>query len=302
MAANAKIIKRRIRSIGNTRKITKAMELVAASKMRRAMTAVSRARPFARLAWNTVNAISRSVDEEMTHPLLQAPRAADKSLLLLFTSDRGLAGPFNNSIIKHTLAQLPDIEENIEAIAIGRRGNSALARQNIPVIGSFEGLSNKPTFRDIVPLTKLVLDAYQKRKYKHVYIAYTDFKSALRQEPAWTQLLPLGAAVKQLSTETDTDADQNNASISKTAVDYTFEPSTDAVLNQTLPRIVETTLYQALLESSASEHAARMMAMRNATDNAGDMLTELKMTYNRIRQASITQEISEISAGKAALQ
>ena len=166
------------------------------------------------------------------------------------------------------------------------------------IISSFEGLTNKPTFQDIIPVTKLVLDEYQKGEYKKVFLSYTDFKSALSQVPNWMELLPFGTPDEELGKVGKSEEVEETPN----AKEYVFEPSPQAVLDRALPRLVETTIYQALLESAASEHASRMMAMRNASDNAGDMLQELKMTYNRIRQAGITQEISEISAGKAALE
>lgn len=299
MPANAKTIKRRIKSIGNTKKITKAMELVAASKMRRSMSAVLGTRPFAHTAWDTVKVITRVLKEDVSHPLLEQPEEAQTSLVLLFTSDRGLAGAFNASIIKKAIRQMREIDGDVQAISIGRRGNSALAREDIPVLASFEGLTNKPNHESIAPIAKMVMDAYQEKKYKAVYIAYTDFKSALSQEPQWMQLLPFTAPEEELGS-----VGQGETKAEEEAKDeeYIFEPSPQAVLDRMLPRLIETMIFQALLESSASEHAARMMAMRSATDNASDMLGELKMTYNRVRQAGITQEISEISAGKAALE
>lgn len=297
-AANAKTIKRRIKSVKNTKKITKAMELVAASKMRRSMNAVLNTRPFAQLAWNTVTSITSLLEEEVRHPLLEENTEAKRSLVLLFTSDRGLAGAFNASILKKTLLRIQSLDEPVDVIAVGRRGNAAMARKNIPVVGSFEGLTNKPVFEDILPIARLVLSEYEKKSYRNVYISYTDFKSALSQVPNWVKLLPLSAPEQELGNAQEGEELPELPSASG----YQFEPNAQVVLDRMLPRLVETMIWQALLESAASEHASRMMAMRSATDNAAEMIGDLIMTFNRIRQASITQEISEISAGKSALE
>lgn len=299
MAANAKIVKRRIKSIANTMKITKAMELVAASKMRRAVESVLATRPYAQLAWQTINAVSRATGE-VSHPLLEVNAQANKTLFVFFTADRGLAGGFNTNMIKVGIAAIKAIDDSeVEAISIGRRGTAALARENIPVVATFEDLSNKPKFKDILPIGDMVLETFRKGTYKRVIIAYTDFISGLTQKPRIFELLPLGQPDDALGRVTKDEGDTMKA---KEANEYTFEPSPERVLDRILGRLVETMIYQALLESTASEHSARMMAMRNATDSARDMLSDLTFAYNRLRQASITKEIAEISSGKAALE
>lgn len=302
MGGNAKIIKRRIKSVANTRKITKAMELVSASKMRKAINSVLGTRPFAQLSWNTINAISKAVDE-ISHPLLNENPDAKKDLIILFSSDRGLAGAFNSNMLKKTVAHIKELkgkEIEIEVISIGKKGNAAMNRNGVTVISNFEGLSNKPTFEEILPIGTQIIEEYSNGKYKNVYICYTDFISALVQTPRILQLLPLGSPedTKELGELNEAKEDLKITE----AKEYKFEPNPQKVLDRILPRLVETMLYQALLESSASEHSARMMAMRNATESAGEMLSDLKFTYNRIRQAGITQEIAEISSGKAALE
>ncbi|MBT4857326.1 ATP synthase F1 subunit gamma [Candidatus Uhrbacteria bacterium] len=299
MAANAKVVKRRIKSIANTMKITKAMELVAASKMRRAIQSVLGTRPYAQLAWQTVNAISRATGET-THPLLEEKPDATKTLLILFTADRGLAGGYNVNMIKTAIKAVKAIDDSeVEAISVGKRGTAALARNEVPVIATFEDLSKKPVFEDILPIGNMVIEAFIRGDYKRVVVGYTDFISGLTQKPRTFELLPLGQPDDALG---DVSRGKDEAIEVKEASEYKFEPNPQEVLNRILGRLVETMLYQALLESTASEHSARMMAMRNATDSAKDMLGELKFAYNRLRQASITQEIAEISSGKAALE
>ncbi len=298
MGANAKVVKRRIKSIANTMKITKAMELVAASKMRRATTAVVDTRPFAQLSWQTITSVGIYVPNA-THPLLQKNDNAEKILLVLFTSDRGLAGGYNSNIVKKSIELLRENKDTpFDLISVGRKGNTALSKKKVNVIATFEGLTNKPVFGDILPIAKLILDGYVNGEYKKVVIGYTDYISGLEQKPRLLALLPFTTPDKKLG-----NIGQNTNRINGIEkIEYTFEPNAQEVLNRTLPRLIETMLYQALLESTASEHSARMMAMRNASDAANEMLEELKFTYNRIRQAGITQEIAEISTGKAALE
>ncbi|MFH1611113.1 MAG: ATP synthase F1 subunit gamma [Patescibacteria group bacterium] len=299
MAQNAKTVKRRIKSIANTKKITKAMELVAASKMRRATQSVSASRPFSQLSWSTIAAIRKAV-QKSSHPLLEVNNQANKTLFILIAADRGLAGGFNANIIKATLNSIKEINDGteIEAIAIGKRGGDALSRNKINVIARFENLSNKPTFESILPIGKMVVNEYLAKKYKRVILCYTDFVSSLTQKPNVMELLPLGTPNKELGSV----GKEHEEAEEQQACEYLFEPNPQLVLDRMLPRLIETMLYQALLESAASEHSARMLAMRNATDSANDMLKELTFTYNRIRQASITQEIAEISSGKAAIE
>ena len=185
-----------------------------------------------------------------------------------------------------------------DLISVGKRGNLALAKKKVNILASFEGLTNKPKFSDTLSITRLIIDGYQTGKYKKVVIGYTDYISGLEQKPRLMELLPLKKPDTRLG-NVDKKTDHN---IITKEIEYTFEPNATQVLARTLPRLVETMVYQALLEATASEHAARMMAMRNASDSAKEMLGELNFTYNRIRQAGITQEIAEISTGKAALE
>jgi len=301
VATNAKTVKRRIKSIANTKKITKAMELVAASKMRRATQLVTASRPFAQLSWQTINAIGKAT-QKSSHPLLEKNEDAEKTLFVLITADRGLAGGLNSNMIKEAMLAIKSVDDGttIDAIAIGRRGGDALTRNKVEVIARFEDLSNKPTFGAILPVGNLILESYYQKKYKRVLLGYTDFVSSLSQKPRIIELLPLGAADRELGSVSKNDSVAEEKQEQK--LEYLFEPDPQEVLNRMLPRLVETMLYQALLESSASEHSARMLAMRNATDSANDMLKELTFTFNRIRQASITQEIAEISSSKAAIE
>ncbi len=301
MPANPRTIRRRIKSVKNTRKITKAMELVAASKMRRATGSVLGTRPFTKLAWETVRAIAK-VTDPAKHPLLAPSEKTDRVLFVLFTSDRGLCGGFNSRIMKEAVLALKGFEnKEVHLVTVGRRGADNLRRMQKTVIASFTNLSNNPKFTDVLPISKMVLDGFSNGTYGSVVIGYTDYVSAITQIPRIFELLPLSPEepedLGKVGVENSDDIELKNGK-----TEYTFEPSPEAVLDAILPRIVETMVWQALLESAASEHSARMMAMRNASDAASDMIDNLTFTFNQIRQAGITREIAEISAGKAALE
>jgi F-type H+-transporting ATPase subunit gamma len=300
MALSTRAIRRRIKSVKNTNKITKAMELVSASKMRKAVSSVLLSRPFSKLAWDTVSAVSAVVDVSL-HPLLKRNNKTGKVLMILLTSDRGLAGGFNSNMLKKAMVVVKETGvEKIEVIAVGRKGADAARRAGLKLVASFTGITNSPKFEEVLPIGKMAVDEFVKENYDRVLLAYTDFVSAVTQQPVVLELLPFGSVsdysmVGQVSTKQIPDE-------KPVVIDYTFEPSPSEVLNRLLPRLVETMLYQAVLESAASEHSARMMAMRNASDAAADMINSLTFTYNQFRQAAITREIAEISGGKAALE
>jgi len=288
VAVSRKIIQRRIKSVRNTRKITKAMELVAAAKMRRAATAVVKTRPYATLSWDTIRAIVAATGEAVEHALLAPQPTATRTLLVLFASDRGLAGGYNVNILKLALQTIKNLPEgSIDAITIGKRAGDAMARTGVPMIASFTGLAEQPKFADIVPIGRLIIEQFTKGNYKNVILGSTEYVSAITQKANVKTLLPI--------TLEEASAEAVNESI-------TFEPNPSRVLDRVLPGLLETLIFQSLLEAAASEHASRMMAMRNATDSATEMLDDLTFTYNQVRQGAITQEIAEISGGKAALE
>ncbi|HAU66451.1 MAG: ATP synthase gamma chain [Candidatus Uhrbacteria bacterium GW2011_GWF2_39_13] len=288
MAIQTRTIKRRIKSVKNTRKITKAMELVAASKMRKAISSVVSSRPYSKLAWETVKSLTRTIDTSL-HPLLKRSPEVKHVLLVLITSDRGLAGGFNTNIIKKTRESIKSLGSGvkIQTICIGKRGADAMRRLQIPMMASFLDITNNTKFEEILPIGRMIINEFNNGSFDRVLVAYTDFVSAVTQVPLILELLPLSS-----------DQDQNFEQMQESL----FEPSPALVLDHLLPRLVETMVYQAILESSASEHSSRMMAMRNASDSAGEMLQDLTFTFNQARQAGITQEIAEISSGKAALE
>lgn len=316
MAINTKVIKRRLKSIASTKKITKAMEMIAAAKMRKAVNAALDTRTYARLAWELLVNLSKT--QKVQLPLLDT-RPVEKILIIMITSNRGLCGSFNANIIKKTAMQmknptnigkqiindkevLPSNAPTVDVVGIGRKGADFAKKMGYNLIASFTSMSDTPNFDDALPIARMVIDAYEQKKYDKVIVAYTDFKSALSQTAKLRQVLPiletdLEKMLADLGEAKNTQP-TNNANLN----DYLFEPNRTDVLKVILPRLVETQVYQTMLESSASEHSSRMVAMKNASEAAKDMISELNLTFNKARQAGITQEIAEIAGGAAALE
>ncbi len=315
MAINTKAIKRRLKSIASTKKITKAMEMIAAAKMRKAVNAALETRTYATLAWELLVDLSKNQKEQI--PLLSV-RPVEKILMIIITSNRGLCGSFNANIIKKTAAQLknpaniatqriegeeiiPKGNVSVDVIGVGRKGADFAKKMGYNLIASFTDLSDTPNLDDAMPIANMIIEAYEKQTYDKVIVAYTDFKSALVQTAKLRQVLPVSEVdleqmLIDLTEKTVSSAEK------KTPTDYLFEPNRLDVLKVILPRLVETQVYQTLLESSASEHSSRMVAMKNASEAAKDMIAELSLTFNKARQAGITQEIAEIAGGAAALE
>ncbi|MFZ2804036.1 MAG: ATP synthase F1 subunit gamma [Patescibacteria group bacterium] len=303
MAVSPRVIKRRIKSVANTKKITKAMELVAAAKMRKSVQMAQSSRNYSATIRELTDRVRGLVDAK-SHPLLVGRSASRTAMVVIAASDRGLCGGFNAQIIKKTLEFLRQRgESDIRIVTVGRRAELAVKRAGYQIIASFEAISNAPSFERTTPIGKLAFDAFMAGDVDRVFVAYTDFKSAVTQIPIVTQLLPI-TPEDQLPKEQEEGEETKPTFYRKQQEepDLLFEPNADEVLETLLPRLLEMRMYQTLLEASASEHSARMMAMRSATDNASDMLQDLTFTYNQARQASITREISEISAGKAAIE
>lgn len=303
MATGTKIIKRRLKSIKNTRKITKAMELVAASKMKRAVDKVLATRPYSNLAWDTVLRLVKKVNTK-SHPLLTSRKEIKKIGIILISSNRGLCGGFNSQAAGRVLKSIGSLKSiyptaEISLITLGRKGGEALIHAGISIVADFKKEDIVSEVEEVLPVAKIIMNDYLTGKYDRVFIVYTDFVSSLKQVPRVKQILPL----EKIPDEMLGGVKNQPADLEMTEEhEYIFEPSPDKVLADILPRLVEIQLFQALLESNASEHSARMLAMRNASDAASDMIYDLTLSFNKARQASITQEISEISAGKAVLE
>ena len=283
--ANIRIIKRRIRSIQNTSKITRAMEMVAASKMKRAQERDLASRPYDEKMRQVVADLSAAqATDEYAHPLLEK-REPKRIEVIHITSDRGLCGGLNSNMNRMTAGFILEQAVPVTLIAVGRRGADFLRRTRQDVKAEFIELGDRPGVIDIMPIAHIVTADYTSKDVDMVYLAFNDFINTVNQRPVIRQLLPVEPATMQPGEN----------------VDYIFEPDSRAVLAQMLPRFVEMQIYHAVLESIASEQSARMVAMRNATDNAKDMIQELTLVYNKARQEMITKELLDITAGAAAL-
>jgi F-type H+-transporting ATPase subunit gamma len=307
MARSLRDIRRKIKATKSTRQVTKALELVSASKMRRATQNAVRLRVYAVAAWKILKRLSGA--KEVPHPFLKE-KAPAKILVVLFSSDRGLCGGLNAQLFRKLNQYVKGVEElksyeKMDFVGIGRKGQQFLRRMDKNVIAAFPAFSNHPTFRDTLPLVRLITESYLSGAYDHVVILYSDFISVILQEPTAKVLLPLSKStlhemIEGMLTKRDAKTESMDEALSED--DYKLEPSAAEVLNVILPQLTEVQVYQAALESAASEHSARMIAMRNASDNASDLLGDLSLTYNQTRQAGITAELAELSASKAALE
>ncbi len=314
--AQTRDIKRRIKSIGNTKKVTKAMEMVAAAKMRKAVSNVLATRSYSTLAWDLVRNLAAKTESKY-HPLLQRKSEVKKIGLVLVTSNRGLCGGFNTQIIQRTAAYIKNQKEisqaEVELVVIGKNGGNFMAKRGMNIVADFEKLDILTEITEIRPMAKLLIEDFISGKYGRVVFAYTDFISTLVQKPRVLELLPivserededLGTVeVRNAKSEKrKAEPETRNADGLEMNFEYLFEPSPDEVLSELLPRLIEMQIYQAILESDASEHSARMVAMRNATDAASDMIDDLTLMFNKARQASITSELADISGGRLAME
>ena len=310
MALGTREVKRRVRSVKSVRQITGAMELVAAAKMQRAVVAVQQSRRYADLAWEILQSVAKGVDVRH-HPLLVA-RPRQRLLLIVMSSNRGLAGGVNSRIneaardyLTAQRAETPGLE--VETAALGRKGRDYLLKRGQKLVAEFERRDRALGVADVSPIARLAFDDFAAGKYDVVAVAYTDFVSMLKQEPRVRELLPLRGRDTAFGVTHDdiVDAEEppftNSIELVNGESDRLFEPDAQTVLATLIPRLLEMQLYQALLESVASEHAARMMAMRNASDAAADLIDDLTLTFNQLRQSGITRELAEISAGRLAL-
>jgi F-type H+-transporting ATPase subunit gamma len=291
-------IRRRIRSIKNTAQITRAMEMVAASRMRRAQQRVAASRPYSEAMRSLISdlaALPRGA--EALHPLL-VQRPIDTVGIVMLTSDRGLAGSLNTNVIRRASQLILEVVEErkleVELITVGRKGQDFMARRGHKLLGTFTQLGDQPAYADIIGIARVIMDSYGKEVMDECWLVYPKFISTLVQRPTVEQLLPIQGILKE--------AKQDGEEAAPTRpVDYIYEPDPVEILNQLLPRYVEVSIYQAVLETIASEQSARMIAMRNATENANDLVESLTLSYNKARQAAITMEVTEIASAAEAL-
>ncbi|MBP0591162.1 F0F1 ATP synthase subunit gamma [Paraburkholderia sp. LEh10] len=294
--AGMKEIRGKIKSVQNTRKITKAMEMVAASKMRRAQERMRAARPYADKV-RDIAAHMSSATPEYRHPFMVSNEGAKSTGFILVTTDKGLCGGMNTNVLRASLQKFKELEgqgKTVEATAIGGKGLGFLNRLRAKVVSNVVQLGDTPHLEKLIGAVKVQLDMYSEGKVSAVYLAYTRFVNTMKQEPVIEQLLPLSA-------EQFENADEKGSPTPNTAWDYIYEPDAQTVVDELLVRYVEALVYQAVAENMASEQSARMVAMKAASDNAKTVINELQLSYNKSRQAAITKELSEIVGGAAAV-
>ena len=281
--ASQRDIRRRIGAVRNIKQITRAMQFVAASKLKRAQDATLTSRPYSEKIDEVITDLAAVLDAG--HDPLLARHEHGKRLFVVITTDRGLAGPLNTNTIRFALKEILDYEGELAVVTVGRKGRDALRRAHLPLEAHFAGFGDRPTFADVTPLTRLITDDFLAGTHGRVDLVYPRFVSTLVQRPVLEQLLPI-------QPRPDTHGIPGNQ--------FLFEPNPATVLRQLLPRYVATRIFQAILETTASEMSSKMVAMKNATENAEELIEDLTLSYNKVRQANITREMIEIASGARA--
>lgn len=283
----------RIRSVKNISQVTRALEAVSASKVRKAVAAVQATRPYATKAWQVLTHIAGQPGQANLHPLLSRRPQIRNVLAVVISSDRGLAGAYNTNIVRYATQQFEGMEAQVSYIAVGRKGRDMLMRRRKQVVAEFSNLPAAPSFADVSAIGRLVVEDFLNEVADEVWLVYTDFVNMVRQEPVVRKLLPLevGAAQDRVQAY-----EHHHLSAA-----YIYEPDEREILDNIIPRFTALQVYQAILEAQASEHAARMVAMRNATDNALELVSQLQLDYNKARQQTITNDLLDIAGGAEAL-
>ena len=296
----AKEVKRRIKSVKNTKKITKAMELVAASKMKKAVTKTLASRLYAEYSWQLLKEASESL-KDLRHSAFLGHKKADRFLFVLITSNRGLCGGYNSKAIKKLLTSYQEVsdKEKVDVVVVGRKGSVAMNRVGFNVVASFTELPESLELKDIIPVSKFINEEYKSGKYKEIKVVYTDYVSALVQKPQIRKVLPVSK--EELKETLDSVSSEITEKKRVAKAKYIFEGDKGELVNQLATKLTRMQIYQMLLESNASEQSARMISMKNAGEAAGEMIDDLTLVFNKARQAGITREISEISAGMASI-
>ncbi len=286
--ASGREIKTKIKSVQNTRKVTRALEMVSASKIRKAQERMKTSRPYARAMKQVIGHLAQA-NSDYQHPFMVERQDVKRVGYIIISSDRGLAGGLNNNLFRKTLGEVRQWQDKgaeIDVVTIGQKASVFFRRIKVNMVGSVSHLGDSPKLDQLIGVIKVMLDAYTEGKLDRVYLVYNDFVNTMTQRAAFDQLLPLP--------EADTQVSHHDW-------DYLYEPDAQTVLDHVITRYIESLVYQAVLENVASEHAARMVAMKAASDNANKLIGDLQLVYNKARQAAITQEISEIVGGAAAV-
>jgi F-type H+-transporting ATPase subunit gamma len=293
--ASAREMRLRIKSVKNISQVTRALEAVSAAKVRKAIQALTATRSYATKAWQVLRHITNQPGSLNLHPLLTARANPKNALVIVMTADRGLAGAYNTNVIRYVLQQFDKYRLPVKYITVGRKGRDLLLRMRKPVLADFSNLPSAPKFSSVSAIGRLAVDDFINGEVDEVFLIYTDFVSMARQVTTMKKLLPLEIEnAGQLVHEFEQPP-------AGPAAAYEFEPDQKEILDEMIPRFTALQIYQAILESQASEHAARMVAMRSATDNAKELVSALQLAYNKVRQQSITNDILDIVGGAEAL-
>lgn len=292
--ATAREMKLRIKSIKNISQVTRALEAVSASRVRKAEAAVKESRPYAEKAWQVLRHLSAQPARGNVHPLLEERAEIRQVLTVVISGDRGLAGAYYSNIVRFTLEHMKEEEAPVSYVVVGRKGRDMLARRGVDLKAEFSDLPSEPTYSDVSAIGRLLLDEYLEGRVDKVLLIYTDFVNLMRQEPTIKQLLPLevgepeGRVEQEWAQSLEPEGPQPA---------YIYEPGQEELVDFIVPRFTQLQVFQAILEGMASEHAARMVAMRNATDNAKELADDLQLDYNKARQQAITSEMLDIVGG-----
>jgi F-type H+-transporting ATPase subunit gamma len=291
----AREVQLRIRSVRNIAQVTRALQAVSAGKVRKAMQAVLNTRPYATKAWQVLTHIAAQPGRRSLHPLLTERANVESVLVVLVTGDRGLAGPYTTNIVRFTLQQFDSYPVPVRYITVGRKGRDLMARRRKEIIAEFSQLPAAPSFADVSAIGRLAVEEFLNGHSDEVYLVYTDFINMIRQIPSMQKLLPLEVTVGTGRVV------QFERAAQRPPASYIYEPGQDEILDEIVPRFTALQVYHAVLESLASEHAARMVAMKNATDSATELAAGLQLEYNKARQQGITNEMLDIAGGAEAL-
>jgi len=293
--ANAREMRLRIRSVGNIAQVTRALEAVSASKVRKAQASVEASRDYARRVSNVLGRIG-AYSQGSTHPLLIPRDKVENIAILLISSDRGLAGPYNMNVTRAALEFAQEKSQQTRWVTLGQKGRDLAYVRGANIVGDFSSFKSSPSFSDITPIARVLIDDYLDAVVDEVYVAYTDYVNTIRQDTRLVRIMPMTTG--NFEDNENTQASTDNES----QVGYTYEPEPEELLEAILPRFTQVQVYQSVLESLASEHSARMVAMRNATDNANELSGALRLAYNKARQLSVTSDLLDIVGGAEALQ
>ena len=292
---NAREVRLRIRSVKNIAQVTRALQAVSASKVRKSQQALMNTRPYATKAWQVLTHIAAQPGRENLHPLLTRRAEVKNILVVMVSGDRGLAGAYNSNIVRYTLQRFAASPVPVSFVTVGRKGRDMLIRRRQKVAAEFSNLPAAPAFADVSAIGQLVVDEFLRGRVDEVYLVYTDFVNMVKQIPTVKKLLPLEVGKGEGRVEEFGSQGQGLAAA------YIYEPSQGTILDEIVPRFTALQVYQAIMESLASEHAARMVAMKNATDSATALAGALQLEYNKARQQTITSEILDIAGGAEAL-